>query len=198
MSGFRRESGHYLAVVRRGEAYFYAYLAGVTAAFVRGEVGLDGFGWADLKAIKAKLEPPAILDDPAAAAEFRRLAGPEIAVTRSTALETLGEMWRVGSFAPADGTSPTEHDAADFVPLRLCAKDLTAALQALSTMRVVFGTALGVETDTDSEELYQEIVDLTNSRSGDVRPEEISPREFWGGVFLDLGMIQESLLEAAT
>ncbi|MCL1801808.1 MAG: hypothetical protein FWG25_10685 [Promicromonosporaceae bacterium] len=118
--------------------------------------------------------------------------------------ETVGMGASVRDATPKGGARDTSNDddgatgpemqkMDDVVGLAFFDADVKQALQALATLRIMLGAALGIETDADVEALY----DSLESHWGKKGDKAEQLRDFWSRAFLSLGFCQESLLEVA-
>jgi hypothetical protein len=135
-----------------------------------------------------RLLPDASRDEPEVAAEFRRLTQGDLVGAKETRLLALAD-------ALLDDPGGK---GGDLVVARDRARDTASAL---TDVRLVLGSRLGIENDEQSEALYDEVergaVDDTDG-DGDLQ-EPDSPdasRRFLGAVFVTAGWLQESLVSA--
>ena len=91
-------------------------------------------------------------------------------------------------------TGPELQKMDDVVGLAFFDADVKQALQALATLRIMIGAALGIDTDADIEALY----DNLERHWGKPISKADQLRDFWSRAFITLGFCQESLLEVAT
>ena len=139
-----------------------------------------------------RLLPDASDDDDELAAEFRRLTEGDL---RNAKIERLRTLWLslTDGVAGAPG-APGEADT-DLVVRRHDAVDLAATL---TDLRLVLADRLGLETEEDSDALYdaldrRDLGEQDPDRSArEVFQDEI--REYLGSVYAALGWLQESLM----
>ncbi len=136
-----------------------------------------------------RLLPDASDDDAALAAEFRRLTEGDL---RHAKIERLRALWRSLTGGPAD--APGEPDT-DLLVRRDDAVDLAATL---TDLRLVLADRLGLESEEDSNALYDALdrrdagVQDPDRSAREVLQDEV--REYLGSVYAALGWLQESLL----
>jgi len=134
-----------------------------------------------------RLLPDASDDDPELAAEFRRLTEGDL---RETKVDRLRALWLALAARPADD---------DFLVARADAPALAATL---TDLRLVLADRLGVESDEDSEALYDALDrrdhgEANPGRSArEVLQDEI--RDYLGSLYAALSWLQESLLHVLT
>ncbi|WP_062287845.1 DUF2017 family protein [Demequina phytophila] len=126
-----------------------------------------------------RLLPNAAPDDREVADEFRRLTEDDL---RATKLTRLRRMWDDLSTGGTDWTVPAE--------------DVMATAAALTDVRLVIASRLGLEHDEDAERLHHEIADATAALEGSSPAEVgIDPERLWLGMVYDaLTWLQESLV----
>ncbi|GII99544.1 uncharacterized protein DUF2017 [Sediminihabitans luteus] len=122
----------------------------------------------------ARLLPDASRDDPEVSAEFRRLTQADVAERKSAGLVRLAHLLLADE--PAVG-EPS--------PLAVAPGEARAVAAALTDVRLVLASRLGVETDEQAEALHAEAAQGSDAGA----------RGFLVGVFLALGWLQETLLE---
>jgi len=142
-----------------------------------------------------RLLPDASDDDDALAAEFRRLTEGDL---RRMKIDRLGALWRalLGD-PPAVGyrVAATGDPETDLLVPREDAVDLAATL---TDLRLVLADRLGLESEEDSDALYdaldrRELGESDPARTArEVLADEI--REYLGSVYAALGWLQESLM----
>jgi hypothetical protein len=179
--------------------------------------------------IWAKLLRPASFDDEVAA-EFSKLTSAQVQADKVEGVSQLAQLFHsavVAGIEPKTShlatfeASATNLDAERQVPPDLEAEPLAVVqllipfdqadsiLQALNTTRLVLATALQLETEADSDHLYQmlnqqfgegpagEPVDEPADELGDAaQPGGDAMREFHAVLFALLGALQEMLLDA--
>lgn len=143
-----------------------------------------------------RLLPDASDEDPELAAEFRRLTEGDL---RSLKVDRLRTLWQV-LVEPAPGGSRTARATTDLVVRPVDAAELAATI---TDLRLVLAERLGVETEEDSDALYDALDRRENGASGrsddsggqtgrEVLADEI--REYLASVYAALSWLQESLL----
>ena len=136
-----------------------------------------------------RLLPDASDDDAELAAEFRRLTEGDL---RRAKIERLRALWRSLTGGPAG--EPGDLDT-DLLVRRDDAVDLAATL---TDLRLVLADRLGLESEEDSNALYDALErrDLgfqdTDRSAREVLQDEV--REYLGSVYAALGWLQESLM----
>jgi len=136
-----------------------------------------------------RLLPDASDDDDELAAEFRRLTEGDL---RNAKIERLRTLWL--SLTDGAAGAPGEADT-DLVVARDDAVDLAATI---TDLRLVLADRLGLETEEDSDALYdaldrRDLGEQDPDRSArEVFQDEI--REYLGSVYAALGWLQESLM----
>ncbi|QTE30406.1 DUF2017 family protein [Pengzhenrongella sicca] len=140
-----------------------------------------------------RLLPDASDDDPALAAEFRRLTEGDL---RGVKIERLRAFWLALTAAPPGG--PSRRGTSDLVVDPAEAAEVAATI---TDLRLVLADRLGIETEEDSDALYAAL-ERTEAADGvaddpdrpgrDVLADEI--REYLGSVYAALSWLQESLL----
>jgi hypothetical protein len=136
-----------------------------------------------------RLLPDASDDDAELAAEFRRLTEGDL---RNAKIERLRALWL--SLTGGAAGAPDEADT-DLVVARDDAVDLAATI---TDLRLVLADRLGLETEEDSDALYdaldrRDLGEQDPDRSArEVLQDEI--REYLGSVYAALGWLQESLM----
>jgi len=209
MHGFERAAGRYVARLDPAEREVLAtVVADVAELLGAGRFGVDprptdparGAGSNPLLGLRMspvavpapvdpavhRLLPDASDDDPALAAEFRRLTEDDL---RSLKINRLRTMWR-SLVETADAGQPADlvvraQDAADFAA-------------TLTDLRLVLADRLGVESEEDSDALYdalegRDVGPDDPGRTGrELLADEI--RDYLGSVYAALSWLQESLL----
>ncbi|RYV52340.1 DUF2017 family protein [Pengzhenrongella frigida] len=145
-----------------------------------------------------RLLPDASDDDDELAAEFRRLTEGDL---RRVKIDRLRVLWQalVGDApdAPAvgHGAAPDDGEGTDLWVRREDAVDLAATL---TDLRLVLADRLGVESEEDSDAIYEA---LDRRERGEQDPDRSARevlqdeiREYLGSVFAALGWLQESLM----
>jgi len=168
-------------------AMWGAYEIVVFAAMVRSVIEVIQDAPPD-DATRRKLFPPAS-SDAAAADEFIRLVGGQIADKKLNTLMHFG--LTIVSNLPESGD---EFDIE--VPVAIPEAEAPLALQALSAIRVYLGAKLKIEDDQDSEILYQQMLGAIDNSDGSANAAKASQDQFLANVFFASGFIQESLVEA--
>jgi len=136
-----------------------------------------------------RLLPDASDDDAELAAEFRRLTEGDL---RRAKIERLRALWRSLTGGPAG--EPGEPDT-DLLVRRDDAVDLAATL---TDLRLVLADRLGLESEEDSNALYDALerrdlgVQDPDRSAREVLQDEV--REYLGSVYAALGWLQESLM----
>lgn len=136
-----------------------------------------------------RLLPDASDDDAELAAEFRRLTEGDL---RRAKIERLRSLWRSLTSGPAH--APGDPDI-DLLVRREDAVDLAATL---TDLRLVLADRLGLESEEDSNALYDALerrdlgVADPDRSAREVLQDEV--REYLGSVYAALGWLQESLL----
>lgn len=133
-----------------------------------------------------RLLPDASDDDDELAAEFRRLTEGDL---RRVKIDRLRALWQALVGDPA-----TDGDT-DLLVRR---EDAVALAATLTDLRLVLADRLGLESEEDSDELYDA---LDRREQGEQHPERSARevladeiREYLGSVFAALGWLQESLM----
>lgn len=123
--------------------------------------------------------PNAAPDDREVADEFRRFTEPEL---RTLKVDRLRTIWRALSDDGPDWVVPADEAMA------------TAA--ALTDMRLVLASRLGLETDDDAADLHAEIDRAHDSKTGAYAvPAAVNPERVWLGMLYEaLTWLQESLM----
>lgn len=190
MRAFRERRGAYVARVGRGEREVLASLVADVAELLGG-IRLEELDPAEVAALVAaddgsprlrtdpvpapddpavhRLLPDASRDDPQMSAEFRRLTEDDL---RASKLARLARLW-------ADLVDPQADDVLRVPPDR--APELAAAL---TDVRLVVAERLGVTTDADAEQLYEEAA----------TPGADAGRNYLVSVYAALTWLQESLV----
>ena len=130
-------------------------------------------------AVRARLLPTASTHDRNVAAEFRKLAGAQIAGTKATAVTAFGDRL-VTAIADSDG---------DVVTVKIPADEARETLAAISTLRLAVAEMLRVESDADAELVAHQA--LAGGPVADANSEHAAAL-----MFMALGAAQESLLNA--
>lgn len=143
-----------------------------------------------------RLLPDASRDDADVSAEFRRFTQGDLVEAKEARLLALAALL----------LDDPDHKGGDLVVARERARDVAAAL---TDVRLVLAARLGIESDEQSEALYDEVERGARSASdadgaggepgeGEVGPDGASdgPRQFLGAVFVTAGWLQESLVDA--
>ena len=136
-----------------------------------------------------RLLPDASDDDAALAAEFRRLTEGDL---RRAKIERLRTLWLSLTDGPAGAPGGPE---TDLLVRRDDAVDLAATL---TDLRLVLADRLGLETEEDSDALYDALerrdlgVQDPDRTAREVLQDEV--REYLGSVYAALGWLQESLM----
>lgn len=142
-----------------------------------------------------RLLPDASDDDPELAAEFRRLTEGDLRSLKVARLRALWQALLGDADALGHPVDPSGDEGTDLVVRREDAADLAATL---TDLRLVLADRLGLESDEDSDALYDaldrgEPADEDPGRSGrEVLEDEIS--EYLGSVYAALSWLQESLM----
>lgn len=144
-----------------------------------------------------RLLPDASEDDPELAAEFRRLTEGDL---RSLKVDRLRSLWHV-LVEPAPAGSRTARATTDLVIQPADAAELAATI---TDLRLVLAERLGVETEEDSDALYDALDRREDGSAGDSGPGERAQtgrevladeiREYLASVYAALSWLQESLL----
>lgn len=140
-----------------------------------------------------RLLPDASPDDADLAAEFRRLTEDDL---RRLKVDRLRTFWQalVGDAAQGHPGGPSD----DGVDLVVRVEDAAAFAATLTDLRLVLADRLGLESDEDSEALYdsldrRELGEEDPERTGrEVLADEI--RDYLGSVYAALSWLQESLM----
>jgi hypothetical protein len=222
MRGFRSEPAGYVAGLDGTEREVLATVVADVAEllgadrFDAANTPADGSGGADpadparsllgLRSLPAVVPPPvdpavhrllpdASDDDDELAAEFRRLTEGDL---RRMKIDRLGALWRalLGD-PPAVGyrVAATGDPETDLLVPREDAVDLAATL---TDLRLVLADRLGLESEEDSDALYdaldrRDLGEADPDRTArEVLADEI--REYLGSVYAALGWLQESLM----
>jgi hypothetical protein len=145
---------------------------------------------------------PDASDDREVAAEFRRLTDHDL---RRVKIDRLRSLWDALVAAPdaarGDATPWDDVDA----ELAVRPEDAPAVAATLTDLRLVLADRLGIESDADSEALYdaldrreleEQLDDDAAARSGRSAREELEDeiRAYLGSVYAALTWLQESLL----
>ena len=132
-----------------------------------------------------RLLPDASRDDPAVAAEFRRLTEDDL---RAAKIARLTRLWELVS-TPAPGWR-----ADAFVVAPQDAQDVAGAI---TDLRLVLAERLGVRTDEQAERLYDALVEPPDLDPDDEQTEVLDPdaRRYLVAVYGALSWLQESLVE---
>jgi len=125
----------------------------------------------------ARLLPDASRDDPALAAEFRRLTQDDLRATKAAGLRTLAQRLV---------TTPPGFDPGDLV---VPADEAPRAAAALTDVRLVLAERLGLRTDDDADALHAELSSPT--------PTDLARRGL-GDLYEALTWLQETLVVAMT
>ncbi|HEY8720008.1 DUF2017 family protein [Pengzhenrongella sp.] len=144
-----------------------------------------------------RLLPDASQEDPELAAEFRRLTEGDL---RRLKVERLRMLWQalVGE-ARGSGDATTPHDVGG-ADLAVPRGEAAALAATITDLRLVLAERLGVESDEDSDALYEaldrhELGEEDPDRSGrELVEDEI--RDYLGSVYAALSWLQESLVAA--
>jgi hypothetical protein len=190
MRPFRAKRAGYVARLDTAERLVLAHVVGDTLELLHAagsdarDAGADG-PWPATRDVSPpddpalrRLLPDASRDEPGVASEFRRLTQGDLVDAKEKRLVALAE-----SLLDAP-----EGRGGDLVVARDGARDVASAL---TDVRLVLASRLGIETDAQSEALYDE-VQGPRGESGDVD----ATRQFLGAVFLTAGWLQESLVTA--
>jgi hypothetical protein len=221
MHGFERAAGRYVARLDPGEREVLAtVVADVAELLGAGRFGIDprptdparGAGSNPLLGLRMspvavpapidpavhRLLPDASDDDPELAAEFRRLTEDDL---RSLKVNRLRTMWR-SLVATADAGEPAELaelvDAGESVDLVVRPEDAAQFAATLTDLRLVLAERLGVESEEDSDALYDALEgrdvgpDDPDRTGRELLADEI--RDYLGSVYAALSWLQESLL----
>jgi hypothetical protein len=123
--------------------------------------------------------PSAAPDDRDVADDFRRYTEPEL---RALKVDRLRTIWRALSSDEPDWVVPAE--------------DAMATAAALTDIRLVLASRLGLETDEDATELHEEIENAHDSVTGRYAADAVAnPERVWlGMLYQALTWLQESLM----
>lgn len=194
MTPFALENGAYRAEWDVFEVAVFVDLAQAVMGIIETPTNLNNQA-AD--AMRRKLFPKISTDD-AVAAEFQRLAGPQVVDAKIASLQLFIEKLLAVKFS--DDNAP---DKGTNVELVVPVADAKAVLQALTTMRVFLGEKLKIKTDQDTELLYDVIAAAATGgpsaegRSGGANS-QAEEQAFWASAYFAAGFVQESLIEALT
>lgn len=162
MTLFRRRDGHIVATLQRQEAQVLRQCVTEMAALLEDEPDRDD------PAVE-RLFPDVYPEDPIEAAEFRRLTEADLKASKLDQARVV-----LDSVRPGGGEIRLDEQTADMW------------LRAIADVRLVLGTRLGVQDDTDLEAELDAAVGRDPS----------SPRVNQLSVYLLLGILLESLVEA--
>lgn len=215
MRPFRATRAGYVAGLDTTERLVLAHVVGDTAELLQSAVAAgpvrgpaDGPGQdvgRDVGRDPAlrRLLPDASRDDAEVADEFRRLTQDDLALAKVKRLVALADALlddpvarraaQQGGAAPAATVAPGR--PTDLVVERAAARDVASAL---TDARLVVAERLGIRTDEDSEELFEEVEAAASGRpaGADDATGGDGTRGFLGAVFVTLGWLQESLVGA--
>jgi len=138
--------------------------------------------------VRQKLLPP-LSKDSTVAAEFQRLAGSQIQDAKLKNLQELGLL--------LVANLPT-HDNGELVEVTILESDVQPALQALTALRVFLGAKLEIETDEDSEILFNLLQNATENFEETHTNVAREQQMYLASVFFAAGFVQETLLAALT
>lgn len=145
---------------------------GVSDADLEALVGLSPEADRPVDPALARLLPDGTRDDDAAAREFRRLTERDLREQKSTRIRTV-----LLTLGRSD-------------PLVLAPPEAEAWVVALTDVRLVLGSRLGLETDEDAEALTERLARVGRTEDSD------DPEIFLAQVYDFLTWLQESLVEA--
>ncbi|ROS77009.1 DUF2017 family protein [Cellulomonas sp. PhB143] len=192
MRAFRPHALGYVAELDATERIVLAQVVGDVAQMLQDAA--PGTGGPDDPAV-ARLLPDASRDDAEVSAEFRRLTQTEVAAGKVDGLLRFARL--LLDDEPEPGTRS---------PLLVRREDGRVVAAALTDLRLVLASRLGLETDAAVEALHEELgseddpVDPADPVETD-GPEDAAgaagpgPRRFFASVFLTAGWLQESLVE---
>jgi hypothetical protein len=185
MSPFMYDDGAYRATWIDYEIIAFAAMIRATTDMIQNGETSDK--------VRQKLLPPLSKDD-AVAQEFSRLAGAQIADTKLQNLEQFG-LALVQNLHESNDEALTE--------VAIPESEVKVALQALTAIRVYLGAKLEIETDKDSEILFnllQLAADNFEESHNSIVDSNIAREQqmFLASIFFASGFVQESLLEALT
>jgi len=185
MSPFTYDDGAYRATWTEYEIIAFAAMIRATIAVIQNAATSDK--------VRQKLLPPSSKDD-AVALEFSRLAGTQIEDAKLQNLEQFG-LTLVQNLSESSDGGLTE--------VVIPENEVKVALQALTAVRVYLGAKLEIETDEDSEILFnllQLAADNLEESDNSLAESNLAREQqmFLASIFFASGFVQESLLEALT
>jgi hypothetical protein len=202
---FKATRRGYVAQLDTPERVVLAHVVGDVVELLQDAVpDADGAPWGTLEAEVTPPQDPALSRllpeasaDPDVSAEFRRLTQGELAGAKAKRLLAFAELLLDDEVARAAATGRhVRAERTDLLVARDAARDTAAAL---TDVRLVLASRLGVTTDGQAEDLYAEIEAGAADDAGEPDDEPGSgdaSRQFLGAVFVTAGWLQESLVEA--
>ncbi len=210
MKPFKATRRGYVAQLDTPERVVLAHVVGDVVELLQESVpDADAAPWGTLEVEALPPRDPALSrllpeasTDPDVAAEFRRLTQGDLAGAKAKRLLAFAERLLDDEVARAAATGRhVRAERTDLLVPRAAARDTAAAL---TDVRLVLGSRLGVRTDGDAEDLYATIEAGASSAGepdgdeGDdgAGEEADASRQFLGAVFVTAGWLQESLVDA--
>ncbi|MGC5168553.1 DUF2017 family protein [Luteimicrobium sp. DT211] len=209
MRPFKATRRGYVAQLDTPERVVLAHVVGDVVELLQDAVpDADGSPWGTLEAEALPPRDPALSrllpeasTDPEVSGEFRRLTQGELAGAKATRLLAFAERLLDDEVARAAATGRhVRAERTDLVVPRDAARDTAAAL---TDVRLVLASRLGVTDDDEAEDLYAEIEagaadDAAEEPTDDDAPGGVgdASRQFLGAVFVTAGWLQESLVGA--
>ena len=153
---------------------------------------------------RQRLLPP-LSKDKTVSSEFDRLAGHQISDAKIQCLEQFqNKLLAAASAAMSDDASDEYYDLTELnddtnppkITLTVTQAEINSTLSALTAIRTYLAEILDIQTDDDSEQIYQLLYSADQPESAEPDSEDLQQQKFFASTFAAAGFVQETLLEA--